>query len=291
MRHRFVENAYLSVIGCPDPALRSGAVVIFSMDRAIQLHALLHSYFTHVANPVPVSVLYRATSDRHTRAYNEVLDEFKDRAVKPIRQSTRRQFRPALLQILRHLSCDKVIFLVDDIVFINAVDMAAFLTFDTRDFVPSLRLGEHLTRCYTVAHDQALPPFLQADGPYRTWYWRDGQFDWGYPLSVDGHVFGLAELMAFVEATEFETPNSFEASLQVYSRFFLRRRGVCFRESRIVNVPWNKVQADNPNLHGSVHQDDLLCRWEEGLRIHVEQFYGMTTESCHQELPLTLVPR
>lgn len=287
---RFIEDAYRSVIGQADPASTSGAVVIFSMDRAMQLQALLTSYFAHVANPVPVTVLYRTTSDGHARAYEQVFAEFGDRELTPVRQLSGPTFRPQVLEIVDRLACSKIIFLVDDILFIHPVDFQEILAPDTRDCVTSLRLGQHLKRSYTVNQEQPLPRF-EPRGPFLTWRWQHGSLDWGYPLSVDGHVFGLRELRAFIAATEFDSPNTFEGNLQRHVGYFKTRFGLCYPVSRIVNAPWNKVQKDNENLHGAVHQDEFLQKWHDGFRIHVESYYGMLSESCHQELVVRFVRR
>jgi len=279
---------YQALIGMAASAEPTGSCVIFSMDRAIQLHALLTSYFAKVGDPVEIHVLYRASSERHLQAYQEVFALFQERGVSPILQKSPTSFRPQLIEVLRSLTTDKLFFLVDDVIFINPVEMKRFLLLDCRDYVPSLRLGSHLRRCYTMNQEQPLPEFLV--GPPGsahddlTWRWSQGKLDWNYPLSVDGHLFLRKEMQLMAENTDFVTPNTFEGNLQIFRPNFLGRQGYCFKESRVVNIPWNKVQKDNFNLHGSIHQDELLLKWESGLRIRVEKYYGLQTESAHQEL-------
>ena len=74
------------------------------------------------------------------------------------------------------------------------------------------------------------------------WDWSKGQYDWQYPLSVDGHFFSTSELTFFAELLDYKAPNSFEASLQPYQNIFSRRMGVCMNETRLLNVPSNIVQ-------------------------------------------------
>jgi hypothetical protein len=59
----------------------------------------------------------------------------------------------------------------------------------------------------------------------------------------------------------------------------------------LVNIPYNKVQTDNSNLHGDVHQDDMLVMWESGQAIDFRSYYGVMNESAHQEMPLRLKKR
>jgi hypothetical protein len=123
------------------------------------------------------------------------------------------------------------------------------------------------------------------------WTWQQGMHDWAYPLSVDGHIFSTAEIVALAKHTEFHSPNTFEANLQHYEAFFNRRLGVCYRKSRMVNIPCNKVQTDNANICGDIHQDELLAKWEQGLRIHYQCLYGMDNKSAHQEIALNYIER
>src|SRR5829696_1488892 len=75
---------------------RGAEGVVFSMDRAMQLHALLVSYQSRVANPAPLHVLYRASSAAHQAAYDEVLATFPHVLGSVNRQQERATFRPQL---------------------------------------------------------------------------------------------------------------------------------------------------------------------------------------------------
>ena len=64
-----------------------------------------------------------------------------------------------------------------------------------------------------------------------------------------------------------------------------------FRKSRIVNIPANKVQEEINNLHGAIHQDDLLQKWFDGLAIDYAQFRGWNNRSVHQEANFPFIKR
>ncbi len=268
--------------------------IVFSMDRAIQLYGLLESYFDRVQNPVPLHIVYRATTAEHRRAYDEVFQLLDHLPIKPILQNEKIHFRPIILDLLNQLQTSRVFFLVDDILFIEPVDLQTLTSFDTRDFVPSLRLGNHLTRCYTMNMPQAVPrhEIIQiATDELLIWKWSNGSLDWGYPLSVDGHIFDRQEILYFLQNTDFTAPNTLEGHLQKHLEYFKNRWGVCYPKGRIVNIPWNKVQSENDNLHGTVHQNDLLDHWTKGFCIDVQSFYGVKNLSCHQEFELKLKKR
>jgi len=286
------EALYLSAVGLPQ--IKSGMGVVFSMDRALQLHSLLSSYFEKVKDPVPLHVIYRATSDAHHEAYAQVFEIFKASKIFPIRQQSKEVFRKIVLDLLGKSRADWVFFLVDDIIFIDDVRLSDFSRYDLRDFVPSLRLGKHLTRCFTMNQEQVLPSWLsdsRLKEGHVSWSWSEGSCDWGYPISVDGHFFNRAEFLEMSKQTDFSSPNTFEGNLQKFGPYFKKRQGVCFDRSKIVNLAINKVQTDNSNLHGDLHQDDLLKVWNDGKRMDFHRFYGVLNESAHIDTPIHFTER
>ena len=272
----------------------TAACIVFSKDRALQLHALLVSYFEQVSGPVPARVLYWTSSDAHRQAYEEVQALFAGQPVSFVCQQGPDSFHSDLIRLLESLQEEKVFFLVDDIVFTESLDMGAFIRFDPFRFVPTLRMGLNLKHSYTMQQQQSLPEFNAGvidDEDKVCWQWQQGEMDWAYPLSVDGHLFSVQELTAMAKLIHFQAPNSFEANLQKFSGLFTPRYGVCYRKSRIINIPCNKVQSENENLCGNVHQDDLLERWREGLQLDYHRLYGFVNESAHQEVEMNFVAR
>lgn len=272
--------------------------VVFSMDRALQLHALLGSYRDNVTNGPKLSVIYRVTNRAHDKSYADVFAEFSDIILLAIKQETRESFRGLVVDTLARVHTKNVFFLVDDNLFIEPVDLGELAAHATTFCVPTLRLGENLGRSYTVQKPQSRPQFVE----YRTqmeiltspsemlsWCWGGGELDWGYPLSVDGHIFQRHEVLAMSESIEFDSPNTFEGNLQRFNRAYQWRDGICFRKSRLINIPYNRVQTDFKNIHGEVHQDEMLQLWNDGFRIDRASYYGVVNESAHQEMPLKVV--
>ena len=268
--------------------------IIFSKDRALQLHALLSSYYEKVLSPAPVHVLYQASTPAHQAAYDDVQALFSGKDAVFVRQRSEKSFRQDVLDLLKKLQSEKVFFLVDDILFTEDVDLADFAKFNTDLFVPSLRMGENLTTCFTLQKEQPKPQFLthEAAGPDKmVWRWEQGVYDWNYPLSLDGHLFSRREISVMTDCIVFLAPNSYEANLQRFRWLYLNRLGVSYRKSKVVNVACNKVQTENDNLCGNVHQDVLLEQWHKGFQMDYRQLYGLTNRSAHQDAPFRLVCR
>jgi len=267
--------------------------IIFSKDRALQLHGLLSTLREKVSPAVPVHVLYRTSSPSHQDAYDEIIGMFAKQEIRFIKQTGDHSFRRDLLKILFSLTCDMLFFLVDDMVFTEPMDLHDLLRFDPDMFVPSLRMGENLTHCYVQQTSQPLPPFLNhlsQDSDKIVWQWNQGEFDWGYPLSVDGHFFARREVAAMAALIPFDAPNSFEYRLQIFKPLFNTCYGIGYRKSKVVNIPCNRVQTEIDNLSGTTHPDELLDQWLQGYRMDYQKLYGLVNESAHQEvvLPLTL---
>jgi hypothetical protein len=278
-------------------AAKSGAYsaegIVFSKDRALQLHALLCSYSEKAVSPVPLRILYHASTLLHQRAYAEVMDIFSDK-FSFIKQSSNNSFRDDLIKLLESVLSPMMFFLVDDILFINTFDVSDFAKLDMDEIVPSLRMGLNVQKCYTVRKDQPLPELLSyagGSGDQIFWKWNQGICDWSYPLSVDGHFFSTQEITAMTKLIRFTAPNTYEDQLQKFRRFFSIRMGAAYRKSRIVNIPCNKVQNENKNICGNTHQDFLLEQWMKGYQMNYQSIYGFSNTSVHEEIPFELIKR
>lgn len=265
--------------------------IVFSMDRPLQLHALLGSYRDLVRDHFKLTVIYRASNDGYDAGYRSVFREYEG-LVEVRRQKNRHDFRSLLLEALFESSAEHIYFLVDDNMFVEPVDLASFAGLASIYCVPSLRMGKNLARNYTLKRPQPVPLLcpieLVPDNKLQVWLWRHGELDWNYPLSVDGHFFQRNEILALAKSIDFDSPNHFEEQLQKFYKLFSWRLGVCYPKSRLINIPYNRVQTDIDNLYGSVHQEDMLKMWQEGYRIDRKSYYGIVNESAHQEFPLRL---
>jgi len=268
--------------------------IVFSKDRALQLHGLISTLREMVSPDLTVHVLYTASSSPHQKAYDEVNDLFRMSNIHFVQQSNAQSFKTDLLEILFCLTGDMMFFLVDDILFTEPVRLQDILKFDPDEYVLSLRMGQNLNRCYVLQTPQTLPHFLDPPagvGDKIVWQWDRAELDWSYPLSVDGHLFSRREMVAMAALTSFSAPNSFEDALQTFKPLFSRRYGLAYKKSRIVNIPLNRVQEERENLAGNIHPDELLAFWQKGYQIDYAKLYGLANESAHQEITLPLIKR
>lgn len=270
---------------------RSLAGVVFSKDRALQLHALLSSYYEQVSDPAPLTVLYAASTAAHRAAYGQVFEAFKSRQVEAVFEDGSLPFKGQLLLVLDKIKDPRIFFLVDDMVFTRPVKLPDLADYDPRNSVTSLRLGANLKMAYTTQQPQPLPAFREVSTDMLEFDWRQGLLDWAYPLSLDGHIFWAPEIRLLARNLSYRSPNTLETVLQQYAPYFDWRPGLCYKKSRTLNIPANKVQQDNRNLHGQVHQDYLLEQWQRGKQMDHRSLYGFENSSCHQDVEIKLIDR
>ena len=293
-RHVFAKLYESRLKYIPYTCIHPAECIAFSKDRALQLHALISSYLEKVASPVPVYILYQTSTPSHQKAYDEVIEIFSKNNIYFRKQVSENSFRDDLILLLQSVQSEKMFFLVDDAIFIEDFDIKDFVKFDTDKFVPTLHMGLNLNTCYTLQKHQQLPelmPDIIKDEDKITWQWDQGVYDWSYPLSLDGHFFSTQEIKTIISLIDFSAPNTLEDQLQRFRRFFLFRKGIAFKKSRILNIPCNKVQEENKNIHGNRHQDFLLEQWQKGYQMDYRQLYGFNNTSAHQEISFGFIRR
>lgn len=267
-------------------------IIVFSKDRVIQLHALLSSFYTNVAQPVTVQVLYFASTQEHELAYKQVQQLFREQNIIFVKE---KKFKEDLIQLVNNLTVSRLLFLVDDILFVEPFDLKEITKYPTEKFVPSLRMGKHLNFSYTVQLPQPLPPFLPNILPDESdkivWNWADGKLDWNYPLSVDGHLFSVQEIKLMLPLLDFKAPNSLEEAMQLFKPFYLRKLGVAYQKAKIINIPCNKVQEENDNIAEEVTPEYLLGQWQRGYQIDYSKLFKFINTSAHQYIPFHYVKR
>jgi hypothetical protein len=254
--------------------------IIFSMDRAMQLDALLRSFLLNKIGDCKIIVIYKVSNDKHKKAYSEVVKRFNDAVI--FREEDTSPFKNLVLQCVDEINTDKIFFLVDDLVFTHKIDFNDLVKVDTNKYIFSLRMGEHLNFSYVVNKTQKLPKFIKKDKNYIYWKWGDSELDWAYPLSVDGHIFNRLEIKSLIEFCDFKAPNSLENSLQVEKELFSYKIGMSCTQASIVNNPCNKVQDEIDNLYGLMHQNDLLKIWQDKKQIDIRKFQGHVNKSVHE---------
>lgn len=258
-------------------------VLVFSKDRAIQLELFLRSYAQHMSTPLPLTVLYRASSEAHRKAYEDVFAGYGASELTGIAEAA---FKPDLLAVLKASSARHVLFFVDDIVFVHPVDTRLLEQWDAREGILSLRLGRNITHSSSSGGiDQAQPGSFESatlgDQQLARWRWSSGTLDWALPTSLDGHLLPLPDLVPVIEQASFKAPNSLEGAIGQYKFLFKWRWGYCWERARIMRLPLNTVKtADGNFFPQNLDAEQLLTAFQKGLRLDVSELLLQEHNSC-----------
>lgn len=250
--------------------------IVFSRDRAMQLHAFLGSWFACAIAPCPLRVLYAATTTEHERSYRELASSMDGR----VEFLAETDFREDLLRLLSMDDASRVVFFTDDGMFLDPFDMDEVVRWNPRTHVFSLVHGRALRRCFVLDRPQELPAFREpppGGEELLCWTWGESDpGDWSFPLSLDGRVLDRQEMSILLGGLRFRSPNTLETAMQVWAPLYAVRAGLAFPRERLVNVPANTVQKDARNRDTGLHgTDELLRRWAAGERIEHEAFRGL----------------
>jgi hypothetical protein len=268
---------------------RTATGIVFSRDRAMQLHALLESWFANASGEARLVVLWTASDSDHETSYRELSVLWKDK-VDWVREA---QFRDDLLRLVESDRSSHLFFLTDDAIVLRPFEISRALLPDPGRRVFSLCHDPELSWCFILKRHQKVPPLRGLGQDLFEWDWTDGEpgTDWNFPLSVDGKFFSRQEMSVLMRNLPFRNPNTFEQSLQVFQPLFVGRGGVCFSKAVLANVPCNAVQTqfDNP-VTGAHGTGELNTRWRKGQRIAWEDFRNLSSAQAETR-PFRFVER
>lgn len=256
--------------------------IVFSRDRACQLDALLHSIREFAFGLFsPLHVLYTSSDVDFEQGYARCSDEHSAVFVREA------NFREDTLLLLPEDG--PVCFFTDDDVFyrwVARVPIPEALE-DEQILGFSLRLGLNTSYCYPLAQVQPPPQASERRG-FVTWPWAFASHDFGYPLSLDGHVLRAADVRTLVNGYDFTNPNQLEEILaRQASRLSHRPELASFTESTLVGIPANIVNLTHPNRFGALATArELNERYLAGERINRVAMDFAQVIGAHQEIPL-----
>ena len=111
--------------------------IIFSKNRAMQLHALLSSYFYFTKNAVPVKVLFTYSTEHHFEAYRMLEDELRGLPIEFVKEIN---FADQLKKMIKSTEAGRIFFMTDDGIFLDHFDLNECLQYNPLEYIFSLRL-------------------------------------------------------------------------------------------------------------------------------------------------------
>ncbi|MEZ7498689.1 hypothetical protein QO200_08055 [Flavobacterium sp. Arc3] len=264
------------------PASGGGlGIVLFSKDRPMQLEALLESIKQCISGDCQIVIQWQTSSADFEKAYGQVLKKYSDIIFEHVKETN---FKSDLINVVKNIKFSRLMFLVDDILFVNPFSIEWLNDIDLRKNVPSIRLWSGIN--YTQPSDSISPaPYLSpfAMEPWSSFSWMESSGYWSMPLAVDGNVFDTKEILFLLERTQFKAPNTLEKAFGPYRFKFKYRKGLCLQHPIILNFALNRVNIENNDFAcgDEYTSEKLLDLWHLGYRIDIKEMQKIKANSCH----------
>jgi hypothetical protein len=268
-------------------------MVIFSYDRPLQLYALLESVEKHMRGVGEVVVVYRASGDQFKDAYALVGNYFPRVRLVAQGENPREDFKPLTIDAVFNTPSRYVIFAVDDIIMTGDVDLSKCITLleGIGAYGFYLRLGGNLNYCYTMNQPQKVPSLNWVTGDVLSWTFSRAEFDWAYPNTVDMTVYRKKDIEPFLRGLDYKGPNTLEGSWASSAGQIMHTYGLCFQNSKMVNLPLNRVQNEWYNKSMDISASELLKKFQEGFKFDIAPLFQIRNRSAHMEYEPTFVLR
>jgi hypothetical protein len=248
--------------------------IVFSKNRALQLNAFIESYGYMVKNRGTLYILYKASDERHKKSYLELQNILPKEEYIFIEEI---DFRNQFIEICEKSNAKILGLYVDDMIFLIKVDYKAIINIDMEECNVTLSRGRDLDD--HPGRKLVLPEFKKRSDGFESFRWdySDSYSHWTYPIGVSGYFYLRDEFLEMLKITPFKAPNSLESNLQKFVPLFQQRTGLCMHQISCVCVHANLVQTEVENTTIGTHTvEELLLKWEEGYKINLNLFYGIT---------------
>jgi glycosyltransferase involved in cell wall biosynthesis len=274
--------------------LAKADLVIFSFDRPLQLYALLESIELYVKGIHSISIIYRTSNDRYERAYQDVQTTFSD--ARFLKQQDISDFKTLTLKAINSTPMEHILFAVDDNLVKDDVNLSECIEWleRTQAYGFYLKLGSHLNYCYTMDRPQKVPANIQIKENIRAWQFEFSEADWNYPNTVDMTLYRKKDLFSLFGSFNYTNPNWLEWR---WASWWVNHKsptsvGLFYENSKILNVPLNRVQTDILNRTMNLYsQEELLEKFEQGLKVDIQPLYQIKNQAVHVEYEPTFISR
>ena len=256
-------------------------VIIFSKDRACQLDLLIRSLKKHWKIKAVFNISYHYSSEEYRKGYDKLREKYNF-----VEFYLRKDCKNDIVELLRS-EAKYTAFLTDDDVFVGGFEEdPLFKKFEKLALVKnnilcfSLRLGKNIKYSYTLDKKEKVPIAMRLANK---WRWKTCAIDWGYPMSIDGHIFLSDDIVPLIKTKEFSNPNKLEEAmaLDTIDKPFM----MCYDKPKLINLAMNRVQDTFSNRCGNISTGYLNGRYlnDEVIALEPIEEFAETINSCHVE--------
>lgn len=216
--------------------------IIFSEDRPAQLSLLLDSIIKNAENVFDINVLIFNPQEEFKESYQKLISKNKYSNVKF--DFFENNLKEKVLDIIQNGNDYFNFFLDDNILYktINLEDIISQIELHEDVLCFSLRLGKNVKKCYTLGGVDNVIQDIEDDGKFMKWDWSKYYLDFGFPFSIEGHVFRKKDIFKLTRKSLFNFPEELEISLFDFTESFPRKKIVSYVHSHLLGVPVARLQ-------------------------------------------------
>lgn len=259
-------------------------IVVFSKDRGCQLELFLRSMILcfEQFGESKIKIIFKATTENFKKGYDRTRKIIDESNISWVEEG---DFKKDVLSSVSS-SEEFTVFFTDDDIWINyfSLDNPNYVNF-TKDMSVlcfSLRLNKSLSYCYASNSTISKIPVFDK---FNTFSFFGSQGDYGYPMSLDGHVFRTEDVYPLLSRLEYKNPNSLEYELS--KNVINKSKMACCENSIIINNPCSIVQDFCPNRNEGLSHSVINEKYLDGFSISLDGIVGLKNVSVH--VPITPV--
>lgn len=242
----------------------------------MQLEALLHS-FSEKFNEFDIEVIYKYSDPYYRNAYDMLKHDYDIKWT--VQDNAKEQFINSSKQYQYVCICtdDTWIHRQPDSTMLDKMDDVS---------VFSLRLGLNtIVQNHFSGQNQPILKNYVDEGNTISWNFAsiNPYYNYGYPFSMDMHIYHSAELVPLLEQIEFSRPPELEGNLLRY-RSHISQRMRSFKTSCAVNIPLNCMSGNTQSINHSLSDLNHMFLHECKLR-----YENIPIVGCHQNVGYKIV--
>lgn len=259
-------------------------LIIWSKDRACQLHLLLESIQKFSSRTFSnVFIIYTYSNNEFKKGYDVLKARFPNFEFK-----FETSFKDDTITFLNR-PADNIAFSTDDTVIFKSVTQDGIKLKPNEVFSLRLGLNTLIQDCYKGSVQPPLNRY-SANGDEIAWNPLDyhPEHNYGYPGALDLHLFNREKICELVKTFQFNNTNGLETGFCGARHHFSSITSL--RESVAVNIPCNNMSSIT--VSGKFHPysvEDLNAQYLSGYVISLHNISQNKFVGCHQEVPFRMV--
>lgn len=247
-------------------------IIIFSFNRALQLDTLVDTLMKNWKEPIfNVDILYNSSNEKFQQGYNQLINKYSNYNIIKFHKEShipdrwnlyelsnirnlvrifkygnkikpKSNFRSLCVKIMEQNTAKHIMFMTDDAMFIRKVEIGKDI-FNWIDKEPKKR--QFSLRCGVNMNEyNANKIKLQKNVLHWNFYECNKNSNWGYPFSVDAHIYSKEIIISLFKKYIFSNPNTLEGVIntQVYRKKLLEE-GKSSNKTYLLSYPINMVQT------------------------------------------------